>query len=158
MNTRNFQRDTQIEFGTRLFGEITSYNVQTVMIPGIDTTNIEIPNRGVMAELQGDQILFQDLSLTLLVDEDLNTWKDLMKHMFDHIQLPSGHFELNQANSWITIRDSAGKIMLNLVFHGSNITSVSGMSYDTTGEDTEITLDISIRYDYYSIEPTGYEF
>lgn len=155
MNTRNFQRDTQVEFGTRLFGEVTSYNVQNVIIPGIDTTNIEVPNRGVMAMVQGDQIDFQELNVTILVDEELNTWKDLMKHMFDHIELPSGNFELNQANSWITIRDSAGRVMLNLVFHNSNITNVGSLSYDTTGEDTELTLDVSLRYDYFSIESEG---
>lgn len=152
MNTRNFTRDTQVEFGTNLFGEETIYNVQNVLIPGIDTINVEVPNRGVMAEIQGDQITFQELNLTLLVDEEMKVWKDVMKHMFDHISLPSGEFELNQADSWVTIRDSAGRIMLNIVFHDSNITNIGSLNYDTTGEDGELVLDISIRYDYFSIE------
>jgi len=150
-NIRNFQRDTQIEFGTRLFDEVITYNVQNVLLPGIDMDDAEAHTRGIKALIQGDSVEFQELSLTIIVDEEMKVWKDLMKKMFEHIEIPDNTFTLNPADSWITIRNSKGEDVMTVTFYESHITTIGSLSYDSTGEDDELIMDISIRYDYFLI-------
>lgn len=149
MNTRNFQRDTQIEFGTRLFGEETTWNIQNIMIPGIDMDSPETYTRGSKALIQGDSIEYQELSLTFIIDEEMKVWKELMNYLFENVNTTESTFMLNPADSWITIRDSKGSDILTITYTNSHITNIGSLSYDSTGEDAELVLDVSIRYDYF---------
>lgn len=152
MNTRNFQRDTQIEFGTLLFGEEIIYNIQNVMIPGVDVDSPEVFVNGVKGLLQADALDFQELNITILIDEELKVWKELMAYMFKNVNIPNKTFDVNPAQSWVTIRNSKGEEVMTCTFHDSHITNIGSLSYDSTGEDDELVLDVSIRYDWFEIK------
>ena len=149
MNTRNFQRDTQIEFGTSIFGEDVTYNIQNVIIPGIDMDSAETFNRGAKALIQGDAIEYQELNLTIIVDEEMKVWKELMGFLFENVNTQEATFNLNPGDSWITIRNSKGADILTIEFSASHITNIGSLSYDASGEDDELIMDISLRYDYF---------
>lgn len=150
-NTRNFQRDTQVEFGTLLFGEEAVFNIQNVTLPGISTTNPEVHKRGVKGFLQGDSMEFEEITLTFLADEEMTVWKQVMGHMFDHIEIPSGNMTMNSADSWITINGSDGGKVLKLYLHNCSINNIGSLQYDTTSEDEVLTFDVSLNYDYFEI-------
>lgn len=150
-NIRNFQRDTQVEFGTLLFDEEVTFNIQNVTLPGITTSNPEMYNKSVKMFNQGDSYEFEEITLTFIADEDMEVWKSIMNNMFKHIELPSGNFELNPADSWITINSSAGEQILKLYLHNCSINSVGSLSYSTTTDDEVLTFDVTINYDYFDI-------
>lgn len=150
-NLRNFSKDTQIQFGTKLFGDEVSYNVQMVVLPGLDTANIETRASGVQGWIQGDSIDFQDLTLSVIVDEDINTWKSVMKQMLTHVNVKTGRFERLEADSWVQVMNSSGEVVLKLKFINSSIINIGTLTYDSTGEDAIMTFDIVMQFDWFEI-------
>ncbi len=150
-NLRNFSKDTQIQFGTKLFGDEVSYNVQMVVLPGLDTANIETRASGVQGWIQGDSIDFQDLTLSVIVDEDINTWKSVMKQMLTHVNVKTGRFERLEADSWVQVMNSSGEVVLKLKFINSSIINIGTLTYDSTGEDAIMTFDLVMQFDWFEI-------
>ena len=150
-NFRNFQRDTQIEFGTNLFGDEVIYNVLSVIVPGIDTTNIEVNKNSVQGWIQGSQITFQELTVSILVDEDMEAWKTVVANLFKHVELPSGKMTMNPADSWVSIKSSEGIDVLKLQFINCTLMNLTPLTYDNSSDNNVLTFDLNIQFDYFKI-------
>ena len=78
MNTRNFTHNSNFLFTTNLFGEETTYNLQTVNLPGISFSNVQLSKSSIMGNLQGDTPTYSPLNLSFIVDEELKIWKEFI--------------------------------------------------------------------------------
>ena len=154
--SKNFALDTSIYFGSTLFDDETVYNVQNVNLPGLDFSHPQISSRtGAMFNATADQVTFNDLSLTILLDEDFNIWLKLMSMAFSMVNVPDADFTKNEGDSFILITDSLGNVKLKVWYRNSKIMSVGDLNYSSSNENMNIVLDLMLKYDYMDIEFNG---
>ena len=128
------------------------YFVQKVMIPGFSFGVTEIPTGSTKLNIVGDTIDFEDLTVSLILDEDLKAWKEVHADMMQKDpetgnMIPSNReYDIN-----IIILSSKNNPILNMKFKDSKIRNVGGISYDVTTSE-ELFFDITFAYDYSTIE------
>jgi len=148
-NTRNFTHNSNFTFNTNLFGETTTYAIQGVNLPGISFNHIGSGKSSENLYLQGDTLTFGVLNITLIIDENLVIWKDLINKIFTMREHGIGD-ELEEM-SWLEVQDDNSNKILKVMFYDCKIESVSDLSFTSSNEDEVITLDVSLVYDYYEI-------
>ena len=145
--------DTNIVFGTTLFGKEVHYRVQNVNLPGIDVAHPEIGNkRGAKIFDTADDLNYTPLSITVIVDEKLNVWKEFISMMHDMIDPTNGKLKQVEGDSYINITDSQGNPILNVFYRNTKLESVGELAYSTINENNLLVLDITVKYDYFEIE------
>ena len=150
-NTRNFTHTSNFFFGTTLFGEETLYNIQTCNLPGMNFSHIQVSKRSVMGNIQGDTIVYNDLSIGIIVDEELKVWKDIVGTLQKMREPEYSTAEQIERISWLEIHDDNSNKVLKIELTGSMIDSLGDLDFNTTGEDDIIVLPVNIKYDYYKI-------
>ena len=152
MSVRNFSHNSNFFFQTNLFSEEeTSYAIQEVNLPGVSFSHIQASARSVMGNFQGDTLTFNDLTLNLIIDEDLVVWKEIMNKMLTMRNPENELGELVEKYSYLEIHDDNSNQILKLEFKDCMIESIDDLAYNTTSEDEIITCSITIKYDYFVI-------
>lgn len=132
---------------------------QSVSHPGITLTTAELPFRRANLHMAGDKLTFDELSATIIVDEDLNSYTE----MFNWLEML-----VEQNNKPATVRQdnivpTAADITLSiLTSHNNNNkrfvyvdcvpTSVGNINFEATVGDIQyLTFPVSFRYSYFKI-------
>ena len=159
MNTgnKNYALDTSIYFGTTLFSEGTLYNVQSVNLPGVNFSNPQIASRsGALIAGQADNITFNDLQLTLIIDESFSIWKEVMINAFKMVNVTQSMFNKNYHDAYVIITDSQGNDILKVWFRNAQITSIGDLPFASSNMNEHLTLDIELQYDYMEIQDDNF--
>ena len=152
MSIRNFTHNSNFIFTTNLFNdEQTSYGIQEVNLPGISFSHIQVQRHSVLGNIQGDTITYNDLSLNIIVDEELNTWKEIVNKMQEMRNPEISTAEKKEEMGYLEIQDDNTNKVLKLEFYGMIVESIDDLAYSTNGEDEIITMGVTIKYDYYQI-------
>jgi hypothetical protein len=141
---------------------------QTANIPGISTTEgvQSTPFREI--PIIGEKIEFETLDITMIVDEDLANFKEIMDWMtgFAPIHDKKEHTEyLNTQYTTSTtsdyqnyLSDAILHVLTNskghnkeILFHDIFPTSLGAIAFDSTGEVDPITTDVSFQIRDYVI-------
>jgi len=140
--------DSNIIFGTDLFGYETTYSVQTVNLPGVSLGYSEVPSRYdvLNGKTAGRNLEYNPLTITILCDEDMEIWSGLVKDVLSMKNLDS------LSDGWIILQDSTGKTKQKITYRNILPVAVGDIQYSSTGENTELTFDMELVYDYYTIE------
>ena len=151
-NNRNFTHSSNFIFVTNLFNdEQTSYSIQEVNLPGLSFSHIASSHRSVNLNLQGDTLNFNDLTLNLIVDEELKVWKEIVNKMTRMRDAYSSNGEKVEEMSFLEIHDDNSKLVLKLAFSGCMIESIDDLAFTTITEDEIITCSVTLKYDYYQV-------
>lgn len=152
MSTRNFTHNSNFIFGTNLFGEETTYAIQECTLPGVTFSHIDIGRQSVMGHMQGDTLVYNDLSISIIIDEELKTWKEIVQSMQQMRNPVDGNGKIIEKMGWLEIHDDNTNKILKLDFVGMMLESIDDLQYSTNSEDEIITCSIGLKYDYYTIE------
>jgi hypothetical protein len=155
--SKNYALDTSIYFGTTLFSEETLYNVQSVNLPGVDFSHPQIASRsGALITGQADNITFNDLQITLIIDEGFSIWKEVMVNAFKMVKVTQPMFNKNYHDAYVIITDSQGNDILKVWFRNAQITSIGDLPFASSNMNEHLTLDIGLKYDYMEIQDDKY--
>ena len=136
--------DVQFKFDIAALPE-TSFFVQTATLPGITLSPMEIglPQRQGFARSTGT-ISYEELSITLLVDEYLKNWMEIYNWMTGDITYTSGV---------LTILSSSMNPTMEAHFKQLFPTSLSELAFDsTTADPTYHQATVSFKYTEYTIK------
>jgi len=151
-NMRSFSHNSNFFFQTNLFNEEeTSYAIQEVNLPGVSFSHIQTSARSVMGNIQGDTLTFNDLTLNLIIDEDLVVWKEIMNKILEMRNPENELGKQIEKYSYLEIHDDNSNKILKLEFINCMIESIDDLAYNTTSEDEVITCSITIKYDYFVV-------
>ena len=153
------------------------YYVQSVSIPSMVFLESMMPTRvGIDAYFPGDKVTFSNLSVTFLVDEDLENYKEMYDWMNAIVPVsdPSAYEsyvgttktttgllsdvenDLNQYSD-ITIVVNTNKNIPNKFFrfHDAFPISLSGIELQSGAETDAVVATVEFRFTYYDIESTS---
>lgn len=148
-NANNISQKTNFILGSSQIPK-TIFMVQTVSIPSISVSHpTGIGGRfGVQLKVGADNSEYSDVTFTILVDEDLIVFKELMKLMQKQVQPGTGVFEDLDWEFWLQANNNKGHELFRIDFVHSRLASIGDISLDSM-DDSIGTMDITISYDYY---------
>lgn len=137
------------------------YFCQSVMIPGVSTSPVPVSSPFVNTYRHGDKLVYEELTVSAIVDEDLRTWEET----YNWIQSLTKPDKFSQ---YIRYRDKKaapyhdGELTINTNSNVPNIRfkfldchpiSLSGINFSVQETaQTVMTINITFRYDQYYID------
>lgn len=146
------------------------YFCQSVIVPGISLSEIPITNPFVEIYAPGEKAIYDVLTLTFIVDEQLKSWIEIHdwiramtfpKEFEEYNKLPllarkNLSYTKSQpqySDAELSILSSANRPTHRFKFYDVFPISLSTFILDSKDSpDTVITADVSFRYNYYDIQ------
>ncbi len=152
MNYGNLAQKTNFIAGSPEFDNLPFF-LTSVNIPGINLSHVEVGGRdGTRMKVSGDTLLFNSLSIEMLIDEDFLIYQELMEILNTNINIENGTFSDFYFDFFVEINNSKGNKVIKVDFSNCRIESIGDIELDTQEEGTEYTLSLEMTYDYYKIE------
>jgi len=149
INTRNYSQKTNYQCGSSEMNLLPFYATE-VSLPGISTNVIETSGRaGAAINMSPADMVYNPLSVTVLLDEDYKVWQDIMNSI--HIDVKNGTFKNQYFDFWIEVFNDMGKSVMKVEYHSCTIESISDLELSTSDDTTEQTFTIDIKYDWFEI-------
>lgn len=137
-----------------------NYFCQVVQIPGISTTAPAVPSPFTNIYRHGDKLVYDQLSITAIIDEDLRVWQETHDWLIaltkpEKWEQYNRFYDANKKlyhDSTLTINTNANINNIRVKFYNCHPTSLSSVQFNTSDNaDTILTADIVFRYDFYEI-------
>jgi len=137
----------------------TSWYLTSAALPGLSLGEINFPTPLQPTQLPGNDVTFDPLEITFIVDEDLNNWRELFDWITG-IGFPNDYNEYksqkaNQIHSDATLSILNSNMQPNyrILFKDLFPTSLGEVSFDSSSADVDgIKATASFRYLSYSYE------
>ena len=155
----------------------TEFYVKSVNIPGLQfTETVLAAGIGLDAFFPGDKITFEALSVSFLVDEDLQNFKEIFDWMDSIVPVSDPSDFANYVNSAktstgelsaidndmnqysdITLVTNTNKNIPNKFFrfHDAFPISLSGIELESGADGETVVATVEFRFTYYDIESTS---
>jgi hypothetical protein len=145
----------------------TQFFCQVINLPGVSLGEVPRNNPFIDLYSPGEKILYDLLSVTFIVDEDLQTWLEV-HNWIRAMTFPTGFDEyanlgnLSQfsnpvnpqfSDAYLTILSSANNPNYRIHFIDCFPTSLSSIIFTSSDSpDSVLTADLTLRFAYYNIE------
>lgn len=151
MNYNNLAQKTNWTAGTDKFPLIPFY-LTNISIPGMNFSLPETGSRfGSRINLASDTITFNSLSFDFLIDEDFEIYKTFYSYIYSSINPEKGTFADISFDLWVELNNSKGNKIMKFEFYNCRIESIGDIELDTTSPETEGTMNLSIKFDYFKL-------
>ena len=151
-NYHNFSQKTNWSAGSDAFDDVPFY-LTAVNIPGINLSHLEVGGRtSTTMKISADTVSYSSLSFDMMIDEDFNIYKEMMKCVNIGINVENGTFGLDTFDFWLQLNNSKGNKVLKFDFYNCRIESIGDIFLDSQDESTEHTMGVEIVFDYFLIE------
>lgn len=144
----NILRGYQYKFEISIFPHVT-YHSQSVQLPSmsIDTPLFATPHRDII--MPGTKLDFDPLTITFLVDDDLNNYKEVYYWMLKMAFDKSTH-KANKADGTLHILNGDLTPKTTVKFINLHPTTLSDISFDSSQTEPESqVVFITMEYDYF---------
>lgn len=141
----------------------TRFFVQSVNVPDVSTQEVFVPTQFNPTYRHGDQLNFDPLAITVLVDEDLRVWEESFNWLraltsptkYSEYIKNGGFKSLSTpyADAVLIINTNSNIPNLKFTFKDCHPTSLTGLSFSSASSpETTMSATITYRYDYYTLE------
>ena len=138
------------------------YFCQTVTIPSVSTTEVTVPTPFVNTYRHGDKLVFDALTISALMDEDLRVWQETYNWL-KSLTRPTAFEEYPRKSikdrtplyfdGFLTINTNSNNPNIRFKFLNCHPITIGDLNFDTkTDADNIPTCDFTFRYDYYDLE------
>ena len=146
---------TYFQFSMKRCPHVTFF-CQSANLPGISVSVIEQPTRFVNIPHAPGVPEFEDLSITFMVDEELNNWLELYEWIRSTVHTDDYKEYENAPNHYtdatLTLLNSAMNPKIRIEFFNLLPTSLSALEFDSTTTNPEALVgNATFRYTNYEI-------
>jgi len=158
----NFLSALEFDFTIKRLPNV-SFQVQSVTLPGLSLGVTEQPTPFKNIPLHGDKLTYDELTLSIKLDEDMQAWEEIYDWMIgigkpddytQHASLVASDDGIYSDASLIVISNNR---IPNREFTFKNMfpVSLAPITLDTRSPNVEyVVLDIGFKYQSYSIKKT----
>jgi hypothetical protein len=127
------------------------YFLQTFSVPSVTVNEAVIPYGKYNAYLPGDRIEYEPLTITMLVSEDMDNFKEIYDWLNRLITMNTQQDKFDDMTIYIlTSKNNPNKQMF---FKNVFPTSIGNISFNVAEADVVYaTVDVTFRYDYFTFE------
>lgn len=151
MNYNNLAQKTNWTAGTDKFPLVPFY-LTNISIPGMNFSVPETGSRfGARINLASDTITYNSLSFDFLIDEDFEIYKTFYDYIYQSINPEKGTFADTSFDLWVELNNSNSNKIMKFEFYNCRIESIGDIELDTTSDETEIVMNLGLKFDYFKI-------
>lgn len=162
---RSFLSNNKFDFVLRRIPNFT-YFVQAVNLPSISLQSTTVNTPFSTLSVPGNQISFGTLSLTFIVDEDMQSWYELYSWIFK-LGNPKGFdkrgglkdkdnlIDSVTSDATLFIKTNANNPNFKIEFYGAYPTELGDMQFSSVDNQEFITSTATFNYTYYEAEATS---
>ena len=144
----NFADISQFRVGSNTL-KITPFFIKSLNIPGISMVHPQLPTKsGVKLNVGADTIEFEALDLEVLLDNNFDTYFELLELVFKVVDFDYDTFAMPTFDLWIQVLNAKKEELFKFEFSNCRITSISALSLDPEAE-LGATVSINVVYDFY---------
>lgn len=153
----NFIQSTKFTF---TFAQLpfARYFCQTVSLPGVSTSEVVVPTPFSDTYRHGDKLVYEPLSLTFLVDEDLRVWEETYQWLVSltkpaKFNQYATKFPDKYYDGVLTTNTNSNLPNIRVKFYNCHPVSLGSIQFASTDTpDLTPVCDMTIRYDRFEIE------
>lgn len=134
--------------------------VQNVSLPGVSSGFTAMPTPFATVNRSGDKLTYEDLTITIRMDENMRAFKEIHDWMVG-LTKPKSFSQYNTletsenglySDMSVFVLNSKGNVNLEFKYVDVFPVSITSVQFDTTGSDTTfVTCDITFKYTYFDI-------
>lgn len=122
----------------------TEYTIVSFNLPELTLGEVAVPYREFTGYIPGDRLQFGQLSLNIIVDEQLKNYSELYNWIRDNAQ----DNDIVKSDMILTIMDSKNNLTKQIQFTNAFPTSLGTIEFNTQRTDVEyIQVNVTFRYD-----------
>ena len=124
-------------------------------IPGITIGSMDLNYQSMTRRMPGNSISFEEITLTLLIDKELQTYLELISILNLTHNVLTNTYETNQEvfDAYMLITTPKNNPLFQLHFYDAWIETFSSISMQTTsGDDNPYNMTLGVKYNFYTIE------
>jgi len=129
--------------------------VNACNFPGFSLGQIDIPRPVVKDQRPGDSLTFNDLSLTIICDEDLKAYKEIYSYLILSANPNTGRLNISDSvfDCYLDLTTNKNNVKHKLHFYNAFIKSVSDIQLEsTTSEGEAPTFTAEMAYSFFTFE------
>lgn len=143
----------------------TNFFVQSVSIPGVSTSAVYVPTQQNPTFRHGDTLVYDTLSITVLIDEDMKVWEENYnwlraltspKKFSEYIKnRPSAFPNLTKpyTDAVLILDTNSNNYNFKFTFKDCHPIALTGIGLSqASSPDTTPSATITYQYDYYELE------
>ena len=140
------------------FGNL-EYFAQTITHPSISITPAELPYKRLNLHMAGDKLTFNELTATIILDENLSAYIEMYDWMKRLVEEPNQTRLLQSANEFPTAVDITVSVLSSKNNQVKQIryidcipTDLGDINFQATTQDVQyLTFPISFRFSYFEL-------
>jgi hypothetical protein len=127
------------------------YFLQSFSVPAVTVNETVIPRGKQNVYAPGDTIVYEPLTITMMVSEDMDNFKEIYDWL--HRNINSNAMQDKYDDLTINILSSKNNPNKELIFRNVFPTSIGNISF--TVQDADVvyaSVDVTFRYDYFTFQ------
>jgi len=161
---KSFLSNNKFDFALDRIPNLT-FHVQSATLPGLTLQSTTVNNPFVTLQVPGNQITFNALSLSFIVDEEMRSWYEIYDwivqlgnpqgfnkrgRLFDEPKTDQLLNVTSDATLFIKTNSNNPKYKVNFI--GMFPTDLSEIAFSTTDTQEFVTCTATFNYTYYTFE------
>lgn len=131
--------------------EAVNYFIQSFTMPSVNIPGVDTPFKGEYTSLPGDHVIYGEVTVDILVDEDLRNWEVLVEWMKDQCFLDDVYNRMVDID--ILWKNRNGKHIKTITLNKAYITDLSGFSIVSNNQDQDTIISTAtFKYQYFRIK------
>jgi hypothetical protein len=137
------------------------YFSQTMNLPGVSTTAVEVPSPFSSTFRHGDKLVYETFSVNAIIDEEMRVWEETYSWL-RALTKPTKFSEYKRFynatgelyhDAILTVNTNANLPNIRFKFKNIHPVSLGGVAFNTSDNAQSIpTADVTFRYDFFEIE------
>lgn len=150
MNVNNLAQKVNIIVGSPDL-DLLPFFVQSFSLPGISFGLPEAGGRvGVKNLFASDTISYNDISFSVLIDEDFKVYFEFMDKVFKSLNVEKSTFSNDVTfNLFMVMTNNKGTPIFKYDIYNCRIQSVGDVEINLSDESVTNTFDVGIKFEYY---------
>ena len=135
------------------------YFVQSVSHPSMSTNIVGIPVRRLESvPMPGDRISFGDIEFSILLDEDMTSYREMFEWMQRGVNQGQVSAELRRtaipthSDITLSILSSHNNSVRQITYRDCIPTSLSGINFNSTGDTSYLTFSASFSFSEFEVK------
>ena len=130
----------------------TSYFCQNFIMPSVTVSEVTVGRPQQDAYFPGDKLVYEPLTLTMLVAEDLNNFSEIYDWLARNVKTVAAPKDVFD-DITVHILNSKKNVNRRVVFKNAFPTNIGSISFSVSDSDIVYPqVDVTFRYDYFTIE------
>jgi hypothetical protein len=158
---KSFLSNNKFEFVINRLPNVRFF-IQSINLPSVGLLNTQVPNPYVTAQIPGNQLTFEGLTITYMMDENMAGWQEIY-NWITNLGNPQGLDKLGTltkvpgktnsvtSDASLLIKTNANNPSIRIEFKDLFPSELGGVQFSSTESQDFLTSTISFLYDHYTV-------